>query len=137
MNADYIIRFVAYPEKVFPCNYNKECFAVEKLLAKEIFVKITSELAKKSVYATKTCMIPGTSYINVEVLPTVFEKFIITETGSNYEVQTVDVLRLLEYWEALEFPSYIEKSPEYHQIVLDRINKIQNDNKSRDASFKA
>ncbi|NCQ83983.1 MAG: hypothetical protein GPJ00_05455 [Microcystis aeruginosa W13-18] len=136
MNADYIIRFVAYPEKVFPCDYSKECFAVEKLLAKEIFVKITSELAKK-VYATKTCMIPGTSYINVEVLPTVFEKFIITETGSNYEVQTVDVLRLLEYWEALEFPSYIEKSPEYHQIILDRINKIQNDNKSRDASFKA
>jgi hypothetical protein len=50
----------------------------------------------------------GTSYTNVEVLPTVFKKFIITETGSNYIAQIVDVSRLLKCWEALGFPLCID-----------------------------
>jgi hypothetical protein len=102
MNADYIIKFVAYVEKALLSNYNKEYFAWEKLLKKEILVKITSELAEKSD------KFDDTNYIHVEIVPTVFEKFIITETGSNYEVQTVDVPRLLYCWEALGFPFYID-----------------------------
>ena len=38
----------------------------------------------------------------------IFEKFIITKTGSNYTAQTVDVPRLLECWEALGFPLCID-----------------------------
>ncbi len=70
----------------------------ERLLTKEILIAITSELAKKSGKFNDT------SYCSVLVAPEIFEKFIITETGLNYTVQTVDVLRLLEYWEALGFP---------------------------------
>ena len=102
MNADYIIRFVAYTEKVFFSDYNKEYFTWEKLLKKEILVKITSELAEKSE------KFDDTNYIRVEIVPTVFEKFIITETGLNYKSQIVDVPRLLYCWEALGFPFYID-----------------------------
>ena len=126
---DYIVRFVAYAEKALFC-YSKEYFAWEKLLTREIFVKITPELAKKSdkfddantrnpkLYGRDNMTdgtsyyaridSDGTSYINVEVLPTVFEKFIITETRSNYTAQTVDVPKLLECWEALGFPLCID-----------------------------
>jgi hypothetical protein len=75
----------------------------ERLLTKEILIAITSELAKKSGKFNDTF-----SYCSVLVAPEIFEKFIITETGLNYTVQTVDVLRLLYCWEALEFPFYID-----------------------------
>jgi hypothetical protein len=41
-------------------------------------------------------------------VPTVFEKFIITETGLNHKSQIVDVPRLLECWESLKFPFHID-----------------------------
>ena len=74
----------------------------KKLLTKEVLIGITSELAKKSG------KFDDTNYCCVEVAPEIFEKFIITETGSNYTVQTVDVPRLLECWEAIGFPLCID-----------------------------
>lgn len=74
----------------------------KKLLTKEVLIGITSELAEKSG------KFDDTNYCCVEVAPEIFEKFIITETGSNYTVQTIDVPRLLEYWEAIGFPLYID-----------------------------
>jgi hypothetical protein len=74
----------------------------ERLLTKEILIAITSELAKKSGKFNDT------SYCSVLVAPEIFEKFIVTETGLNYTVQTVDVLRLLYCWEELGFPLHID-----------------------------
>jgi hypothetical protein len=74
----------------------------ERLLTKEILIAITSELAKKSGKFNDT------SYCSVLVAPEIFEKFIITETGLNYTVQIVDVLRLLYCWEELGFPLHID-----------------------------
>jgi hypothetical protein len=65
-------------------------------------IAITSELAKKSGKFNDT------SYCSVLVAPEIFEKFIITETGLNYTVQIVDVLRLLYCWEELGFPLHID-----------------------------
>jgi hypothetical protein len=74
----------------------------ERLLTKEILIAITSELAKKSGKFNDT------SYCSVLVAPEIFEKFIVTETGLNYTIQIVDVLRLLYCWEALGFPFHID-----------------------------
>jgi hypothetical protein len=97
MNAkpDYIVRFIA---EVFLDGIYKE------LLTTEISVGITSKLAEKSGKFDET------NYCCVYIAPEIFEKFIITKTGSNYTAQTVDVPRLLEYWEVLGFPFYIDKS---------------------------
>jgi len=77
--------------------------AWKKLLTKEVLIEITSELAEKSG------KFDDTNCWCVEVAPEIFEKFIITETGLNYTAQTVDVPRLLECWEVLGFPLYIDK----------------------------
>jgi len=90
------VKFTAWTN-LDSCNISQE-----RLLTKEILIAITSELAKKSG------KFDDTSYRSVLVAPEIFEKFILTETGSNYTVQTVDVLRLLEYWEAIGFSLYID-----------------------------
>jgi len=98
------IKFVAGTEAN---KYMEEWATLKNLLTREVFIKITPELAKKSN------RFDDTSYIWVEVTPTIFEKFIITETGLNYTAQTVDVTRLLECWEALKFPLYINRDAFY------------------------
>lgn len=110
---DYIVRFIAW---VFPDGSDS---VYKELLITDISVGITSKLAKKSgnfddadmitpELQGKTGKVDGTSYLSVYIAPEIFEKFIITETGLNYTAQTVDVSRLLEYWEALKFPFYID-----------------------------
>ena len=104
MNAkpDYIVRFIAW---VFP---DRSDSVYQELLITDISIGITSELAEKSgnLFFTNAD-VPS---LNVYVAPEIFEKFIITKTGSNHTAQTVDVLRLLEYWEALGFPLYIDRN---------------------------
>jgi hypothetical protein len=90
------VKFTAWTN-LDSCNISQE-----RLLTKEILIAITSELAKKSGKFNDT------SYCSVLVAPEIFEKFLITNTGSNYTVQTVDVLRLLECWEAIGFSFYID-----------------------------
>jgi hypothetical protein len=90
------VKFTAWTN-LDSCNISQE-----RLLTKEILIAITSELAKKSGKFNDT------SYCSVLVAPEIFEKFLITNTGSNYTVQTVDVLRLLECWEAIGFSLYID-----------------------------
>ena len=115
MNAkpDYIVRFVAW---VFP---NGSDSVYKELLMTDISVGIISELAEKSSKFDDTDMITpelqgktgkvdGISYLSVCIAPEIFQKFIITETGSNYTAQTVDIPRLLECWEVLGFPLYID-----------------------------
>lgn len=98
MNAkpDYIVRFIAW---VFPDDSD---LAYKKLLITDVSIGIISELAEKSG------KFDDTNYCCVHIAPEIFEKFIITETGSNYTVQTVDVPRLLECWEASGFPLCID-----------------------------
>ena len=103
MNAklDYIVRFIAW---VFP---GKSDSVYQELLITDISVGITSELAKKSGNLfSNHANVPS---LNVYVAPEIFEKFLITKTGLNHTAQTVDVLRLLEDWEALGFPLFIDK----------------------------
>lgn len=111
--SDYIVRFIAW---VFPSESDS---VYQELLITDISVGITSELAEKSGKFDDTDMITpelqgktgkvnGTSYLSVYIAPEIFEKFIITKTGSNYTAQTVDVPRLLECWEALGFPLCID-----------------------------
>ena len=101
LKFDYIVRFIAW---VFP---DKSDSVYKKLLTKNISVGITSELAEKSgnLFSNHTDV---PSSLNVYIAPEIFEKFIITKTELNYTVQTFDVSRLLEYWEAIEFPLYID-----------------------------
>lgn len=103
MNAkpDYIVRFIAW---VFP---DRSDSVYKELLITNISVRITSELAEKSgnLFSTHA----DVSSLNVYIAPEIFEKFIITNTGSSYMDQTVDVPRLLECWEVLEFPLFIDK----------------------------
>ena len=112
---DYIVRFIAW---VFP---GESDLAYKELLITNISVGITSELAEKSgkfddvdmitpELQGKTGKVDGTSYLSVYIAPEIFEKFIITETGSNYTTHTVDVPRLLECWEVLGFPLYFKKN---------------------------
>jgi hypothetical protein len=96
LKFDYIVKFTAWN------SLDSRNISQERLLTKEILIAITSELAKKSG------KFDDTNYCSVLVAPEIFEKFIITETGLNYTVQTVDVLRLLEHWEALGFPLHID-----------------------------
>jgi hypothetical protein len=96
LKFDYIVKFTAWN------SLDSRNISQERLLTKEILIAITSELAKKSGKFNDT------SYCSVLVAPEIFEKFLITNTGSNYTVQTVDVLRLLECWEALGFPFHID-----------------------------
>ena len=100
MNAklDYVVRFIAW---VFPDGSDS---VYQELLITDISIGITFELAEKSG------KFDDTNYCCVHIAPEIFEKFIITETGSNYTVQTVDVPRLLEHWEASGFPFYLKKS---------------------------
>jgi hypothetical protein len=91
------VKFTAWTN-LDSCNISQE-----RLLTKEILIAITPELAKKSGNFNDTF-----SYCSVLVAPEIFEKFIITETGLNYTVQILDVLRLLYCWEALEFPFHID-----------------------------
>ena len=115
MNAkpDYIVRFIAW---VFP---NESDSVYQELLITDISVGITFELAEKSgkfddadmitpELQGKTGKVNGTSYLSVYIAPEIFQKFIIANTGSNYTFQTVDVPRLLEYWEAIGFSLYID-----------------------------
>jgi hypothetical protein len=95
LKFDYIVKFTAWTN--LDSNISQE-----RLLTKEILIAITSELAKKSGKFNDT------SYCSVLVAPEIFEKFIITETGLNYKSQIVDVPRLLECWESLKFPFYID-----------------------------
>ena len=88
-------RFTAQPNDIYNVVW-------KNLLTKEVLIGITSELAEKSGE------FDDTNYCCVEVAPEIFEKFIITETGSNYTVQTVDAPKLLEHWEASGFPLYIK-----------------------------
>ena len=114
LKPDYIVRFIAW---VFPGGSD---LAYKELLITDISVGITSELAEKIKFDDadmitpelqgKTGKVDGTSYLSVYIAPEIFEKFIITKTGSNYTAQTVDVPRLLECWEILGFPFYIDKS---------------------------
>lgn len=102
MNAkpDYIVRFIAW---VFPDGSD---LAYKELLITDISVGITPELAEKSGNLfSNHADVPS---LNVYIAPEIFEKFIITKTGSNYTAQTVDVPRLLEYWEAIGFPLQID-----------------------------
>lgn len=102
MNAkpDYIVRFIAW---VFPGESDS---VYQELLITDISVGITFELAEKSGNLFSThADVPS---LNVYVAPEIFQKFIITETGSNYTVQAVDVPRLLGYWEVIGFPLYID-----------------------------
>ena len=94
LKPDHIVKFIAW---VFPDGSYK------KLLITDISVGITSELAEKSGKFDET------NYCCVYIAPEIFEKFIITNTESNYTVQTVDVPRLLECWEVLGFPLYLKK----------------------------
>ena len=96
LKFDYIVKFTAWN------SLDSRNISQERLLTKEILIAITSELAKKSGKFNDT------SYCSVLVAPEIFEKFLITNTGSNYTVQTVDVLRLLECWEAIGFSLYID-----------------------------
>ena len=98
MNAklDYVVRFIAW---VFP---GKSDSVYQELLITDISVGITSELAEKSG------KFDDTNYCCVYIAPEIFQKSIITKTGLNHTAQTVDVLRLLEYWEALGFPLCID-----------------------------
>jgi hypothetical protein len=100
LKFDYIVRFIAW-------GLSDESDSVyKKLLTNDISVGITSELAEESGNLFSThADIPS---LNVYIAPEIFEKFLITNTGSNYTVQTVDVLRLLECWEAIGFSLYID-----------------------------
>ena len=102
MNAkpDYIVRFIAW---VFPDGSDS---VYKELLITDISIGITFELAEKSgnLFSTNAD-VPS---LNVYIAPEIFEKFIITETGLNHTAQTVDVLRLLECWEAIGFPLCID-----------------------------
>ena len=107
LKFDYIVRFIAW---VFPDKsdsvYKKSNSVYKKLLTNDISVRITSELAEESGNLFSThADVPN---LNVYIAPEIFEKFLITNTGSNYTVQTVDVLRLLECWEAIGFSLYID-----------------------------
>ena len=98
---DYIVRFIAW---VFP---NESDSVYQELLITDIPVGITSELAEKSGNLfSNHANVPS---LNVYVAPEIFQKSIITKTGLNYTAQTVDVLRLLEDWEASGFSLYIDK----------------------------
>lgn len=102
MNAkpDYIVRFIAW---VFPGESDS---VYQELLITDISVGITAELAEESdnLFSTHADVPSLSVYIALEI----FEKFIITKTGSNYTAQTVDVPRLLECWKALGFPLCID-----------------------------
>lgn len=102
LKFDYIVRFIVYffPDGtyVFPDGTYKE------LLITDISIGITPELAKKSG------KFDDTNYCCVCIAPEIFEKFIITKTGSNYKIQIIDVPKLLECWEVLGFPFYIKKN---------------------------
>jgi len=104
MNAkpDYIVRFIAW---VFP---NESDSVYQELLITDISVGITSELAEKSGNLfSNHADVPS---LSVYIAPEIFQKFLIANTGSNYTVQTVDVPRLLECWEAIGFPLFIDKN---------------------------
>ena len=99
---DYIVRFIAWGLS------DRSDSVYKKMRITNISVGITSELAEKSGNLFSThADVPS---LNVYVAPEIFEKFLVTNTGSNHTVQTVDVLRLLEHWEAIGFPLYIDKS---------------------------
>jgi hypothetical protein len=112
LKPDYIVRFIAW---VFP---GESDLVYKELLVTNISLGVTTELAKKIKFDDadmitpelqgKTGKVGGTSYLSVYIAPEIFQKFLITNTGSNYTVQTVDVPRLLEYWEALGFTGYIK-----------------------------
>ena len=99
MNAklDYIVKFIAW---VFP---DRSDSVYKELLITDISVGITAELAEKSG------KFDDTNYCCVYIAPEIFQKSIITKTGLNHTAQTVDVLRLLEDWEASGFSLYIDK----------------------------
>lgn len=97
---DYIVRFIA---SVFPDGSDS---VYKELLITDVSVGITSKLAEKSGNLfSNHADVPS---LSVYIAPEIFEKFIITKTGLNYTAQTVDVSRLLECWEALRFPLYID-----------------------------
>jgi cystathionine beta-lyase/cystathionine gamma-synthase len=102
MNAkpEYIVRFIA---RDFP---DRSDSVYKELLVTDISVGITAELAEKSDNLFSThAEVPS---LHVYIAPEIFEKFLFTETGTNYTAQTVDVLKLLECWEELGFPLCID-----------------------------
>jgi hypothetical protein len=99
---DYIVRFIAW---VFP---DRSDSVYQELLATNVSIGITSELAVKSGNLfSRHADVPS---ISVYIAPEIFQKFLITNTGLNHTAQTVDVPRLLEYWETIGFPLLIDKS---------------------------
>ena len=107
MNAkpEYIIRFIARDLPDVRDSVYKE------LLVTEISVGITAELAEESdnLFSTHG-EVPS---LRVYIAPEIFEKFIFTETGTNYTAHTVDVVRLIECWEELGFPLCID-TPDFN-----------------------
>ena len=102
LKPEYIVKFIAWG---LP---NGSDSVYKKIRITDISVGITYELAAKSGNLFSThADVPS---LNVYVAPEIFEKFLVTNTGSNHTVQTVDVLRLLEHWEVIGFPLYIDKS---------------------------
>lgn len=107
MNAkpDYIVRFIA---RDFP---DRSDSVYKELLVTDISVGITAELAEESDNLfSNHAEVPS---LRVYIAPEIFEKFLITETGTNYTAQTVDVLRLLECWVLLGFPLCID-TPDFN-----------------------
>lgn len=107
----YFVKFVCDP-----IDYASE-IVFKKLLVKEICITITPELAEKSG------KFDDTNYICVFILPQIFEKFVITNSKTDYTSQTVDIEKLLEYWKSVKFPSTIHsfENTNYNENVSDKI----------------
>lgn len=98
LKPDHIVKFIAWGL------FDKSNLVYKELLITDISVGITSELAEKSG------KFDDTNYCCVYIAPEIFQKSIITKTGLNHTAQTVDVLRLLEDWEASGFSLYIDRN---------------------------
>jgi hypothetical protein len=83
-----------------PIDYASE-LVFKELLVKEICITITPELAEKSG------KFDDTNFIWVDILPQIFEKFVITHSNTDYTSQTIDIDKLLEYWKSVKFLSTI------------------------------
>jgi len=92
----YFVKFLCDP-----IDYASEELVFKKLLVKEICITITPELAEKSG------KFDDTNFIWVDILPQIFEKFVITHSNTDYTSQTIDIDKLLEYWKSVKFLSTI------------------------------
>lgn len=99
-----------------PIDYASE-IVFKKLLVNEICITITPELAEKSG------KFDDTNFVWVDILPQIFEKFVITNSKTDYTSQTVDIEKLLEYWKSVKFLSTIHsfENTNYDENVSDKI----------------